>query len=65
MVPIVYFTGTPISTRTASATFLVFSYVSFISPTVPVSGIMISGSTFTPCSAAVQAASMMARTCMA
>ena len=32
--------------------------------TVPVSGIMISGSTFTPCSATAQAASMMARTCM-
>ena len=49
---------------TPSATRRVCSNVSFISPTVPVSGIMISGSTRTPCSAAVHAASMMARTCM-
>jgi len=57
-------TDTPISAITPSATRRVCSYVSFISPTVPVSGIMISGSTRTPCSAAVQAASMIARACM-
>ena len=64
MVPTRYRTGTPISAITPSATRRVCSNVSFISPTVPVSGIMISGSTRTPCSAAVHAASMMARTCM-
>ena len=64
IVPIRYFTGTPSSAMTPSATALVVSQVSFISPTVPVRGIMISGSTFTPPSLTVQAASMMARTCM-
>ena len=64
IVPIVYLTGTPIRATTPSATFFVWSCVTCISPTVPVSGIMISGSTFTPCSAAMQAASMIASTCM-
>jgi len=64
IVPIRYFTVTPVSAMTPSATRLVCWKVSFISPTVPVSGIMISGSAWTPCSTTVQAASMMARTCM-
>ena len=64
IVPIRYGTGTPISAMTPSPTAFVLSYISFISPIVPVSGIMISGSTRTPCSRTVHAASRIARTCM-
>jgi len=65
MVPTEYPTGTPISLTVRSAMRTVISRVSFISATVPVSGIMISGgSTFTPRRATSHAASMMARTCI-
>ena len=54
----------PISATVCSATRSVISRVSFISATVPVSGIMISGSTRTPRFATSHAASMIARTCI-
>ena len=45
IVPTEYGTFRPVSVSTCSATRTVISRVSFISATVPVSGIMISGST--------------------